>query len=75
LTALGPDSFTLSARDAGPFLVRVRYTPYWTVTSGDACVERDGDWTGVDVMRPGSVEISARFGLAALAGRDRECSE
>jgi hypothetical protein len=75
LTALGPDSFTLSARDAGPFLVRVRYTPYWTVTSGDACVERDGDWTGVDVMRPGSVEISARFGLAALASRDRECSE
>ena len=35
LTALGPASFTLSARDSGAFLVRVRYTRYWTVTSGE----------------------------------------
>ncbi len=74
LTALGPDRFTLSARDSGSFLVRVHYTPYWTVTAGDACVERDGDWTGVRMVDPGSVQVSARFSLAALLGRDRQCS-
>jgi len=74
LTALGPASFTLSTRHSGPFLVRVHYTPYWTVTAGDACVERDGDWTEVDVAHPGSVSVAARFSLGGLFGRDRECS-
>ena len=31
--------------DAGPYLVRSTTRRYWTVTAGDACVERDGDWT------------------------------
>jgi hypothetical protein len=74
LSALGPASFTLSARDAGAFLVRVRYTRYWTVTSGEACVERHGDWTEVEVLRPGTVSVAARFSLDGLIGRDRQCS-
>jgi hypothetical protein len=74
LSALGPASFTLSARDSGAFLVRVRYTRYWTVTSGEACVERHGDWTEVEVPRPGTVEVTARFSLDGLVGRDRQCS-
>ena len=74
LTALGPASFTLSTRDAGLFLVRVRYSRYWTVTAGDACVERDGDWTQVEVRRPGTVNVAARFSLDGVLGRDRQCS-
>jgi hypothetical protein len=74
LTALGPASFTLAARDPGAFLVRVRYTPYWTVASGEACVKRDGDWTRVEVLRPGTVSVAARFSLGGLFGRDRQCS-
>ncbi len=74
LTAVGPAAFTLSARDSGPFLVRVHWTPYWTVTRGDACVSSDGDWTAVNVRRPGIVEVSARFSLDGLLRRDRECS-
>ncbi len=74
LSALGPASFTLSARDSGAFLVRVRYTRYWTVTSGEACVERHGDWTEVEVLRPGTVSVAARFSLDGLIGRDRQCS-
>jgi hypothetical protein len=74
LTAIGPEGFTLSARDSGPFLVRVHYTPYWTVTRGDACVSRDGDWTAVDVRSPGIVEISARFSLDGLLRREPACS-
>jgi hypothetical protein len=74
LTALGPASFTLSARDSGTFLVRVRYSRYWTVTAGHACVERDGDWTGVEIHDPGIVRVDARFSLGALLGRERQCS-
>jgi hypothetical protein len=72
--ALGPASFALRVRRRGRFLVRIHYTPYWSVTAGDACVERDGAWTAVDVRRPGRVELSARFSLAGLLRRDRACS-
>jgi hypothetical protein len=74
ITALGPAGFTLSARDSGRLLVRVRYTRYWTVTAGDACVERDGDWTAVEVRRPGTVRVDAGFSVDALFGRERQCS-
>jgi hypothetical protein len=74
ITALGPASFTLSARDVGRFLLRIRYTRYWTVTAGDACVERDGEWTGVEVRDPGTITVAARFSLGGLFGRDRQCS-
>ena len=58
----------------GAFLVRVRYSRYWTVTAGEACVERHGDWTEVEVPRPGTVSVAARFSLDGLLGRDRQCS-
>jgi hypothetical protein len=75
LEALGPQSFSLSAPRAGSLLVRIHYTPYWTVIGGDACVERSGDWTRVEVRKPGDVQVAARFSLAGLLGRDSECSE
>jgi hypothetical protein len=71
---VGASSFTLSARTAGSYLARFHWTPYWSVTEGDACVEPDGDWTRVDVRRPGSVEVAARFSLDGLLRQDRECS-
>ena len=75
LTRVGASSFAFEAGDAGSYLVRVHYTPYWTVTSGDACVARDGDWTRLDVRQPGTVEVAARFSIGGLARRDSECSE
>jgi hypothetical protein len=75
LTRVGASSFAFAAQDAGSYLVRIHYTPYSTVTSGDACVARDGDWTRLDVHRPGTVEVAARFSIAGLGRRDSECSE
>jgi hypothetical protein len=64
LTTLGHDSFTLLARAAGSFLVRVHYTPWWTVTNGGARVAAaPGGWTALRVSRPGRVTVSARFSL------------
>ena len=46
LTALDADGFTVEARTAGSFLVRVRYTPFWRVTGGAATVGAASDgWT------------------------------
>lgn len=66
LTALGHQSFTLSATAAGSFLVRVHYTPYWTVVKGQGSVTagRSG-WTKVSVSRPGALRVQARFSLGA----------
>jgi hypothetical protein len=73
LTAVGHDWFSLRARTAGRFLVRVRYTRYFTVAAGSACVgEAPGGWTEVSASRAGAVTVAARFSLGralGLAGR------
>jgi hypothetical protein len=62
-------------RVAGEPVVRYRWTPYWQVTGGDGCVERDGDWTRAEPSDSGQLEIAARFSLGGLLGRDRVCSD
>jgi hypothetical protein len=75
LTALGHDSFALRAASPGRFLVRVRFTRFWTLTDGEGCIgEAPGGWTYVTVDAPGPVRIAARFSLARalwLAGSCR----
>jgi len=60
--ALGRQSFTLLARAPGDVAVRVRYSPYWTVTAGSACVTRAADdFTRVRISRAGTVRVAARL--------------
>ncbi|HSZ05681.1 MAG TPA: hypothetical protein VK778_10860 [Solirubrobacteraceae bacterium] len=74
LTSLGEDSFTLRARAPGRFVVRVRFTRYWTVTTGSGCVARaPGGWTAVSARAPGTVVIAARFSLARAFGSASSC--
>ena len=77
ITSLGPESFTLAAPRRGSFVVKVRYTPYWRVTQGRACVGAAGEWTRVRVDAPGTVRVSTGFsvgaGLRAGFGRKRRC--
>ncbi|HEX4838612.1 MAG TPA: hypothetical protein VFV03_08835 [Solirubrobacteraceae bacterium] len=74
LTALDHDSFTLRFASPGMSVVRVRYTRYWTVTRGEACVVRaPGGWTAVSVWRPGAVRVEARFSLGRALGLGGEC--
>jgi hypothetical protein len=71
LTAMGHDWFALRARSPGGFLVRVRYTRYWTVTRGAACVSAaPGGWTAVTARRAGAVTVAARFSLGRALGLD-----
>ncbi len=69
LSGMGHDWFSLRARTGGSFLVRVRYTRYWTVTAGAACVGRArGGWTEVSAARAGGVSVAARFSLGRALG-------
>jgi hypothetical protein len=72
---LGPTSFTLQAAKPGPISVRVRWTPYWRVTAGKACVRRGpGGWTVVEVARKGAVRVSARLALGSVFRPRGNCS-
>jgi hypothetical protein len=64
VTQLAPDGFTLTASRPGQTLVRVRWSPYWHVDEGQACVDKTpGGWTIVNSLVAGSVQISARLSL------------
>jgi hypothetical protein len=74
ITSLGHDSFALGAAGAGRFLVRVRFTRYWTVVQGRGCVGRaPGGWTSVTVPAAGPVVVAARFSLARALGSGGRC--
>jgi hypothetical protein len=73
LRRLGPAGFSLEG-EPGEYLVRIQWTPYWELDGADACAERDGDWTRIELRERGRVEVSARLSLGAPFGRDRVCS-
>jgi hypothetical protein len=73
LRRLGPAKFFLEGAP-GEYLIRIHWTPYWELDGADACAERDGDWTRIELRERGRVRISARLSVGALSGRDRTCS-
>jgi len=75
---LGISSVDLNATDVGSAVVLVRWTRFWRVTDGQACVApTDDGWTQVDIERPGPITIEANVGLGSLAGAGGEgsCSD
>ncbi len=75
LTALGHDSFALRARTPGRFLVRVRFTRYWTVTRGSGCVAPAPDgWTALETRAAGTTVVTASFSLSRAFGSGGSCS-
>ncbi|HWH09814.1 MAG TPA: hypothetical protein VG165_01695, partial [Solirubrobacteraceae bacterium] len=65
LTAVGADNFRLRASHAGRFVVRLHYTPDWSITAGAASVgPAPGGWTAVDVTQPGTVTVDADLASA-----------
>ena len=74
LTALGHDSFALHADSAGRFVVRVRFTRYWTLARGHGCVRpAPGGWTGLTLTQPGDAVVAASFSLARVFATGGSC--
>jgi hypothetical protein len=75
VTRIAPQSFTLRVPRPGVTLVRIRFTPYWRVRSGRACVQRGPDgWTLVQALAPGPVRVDASFDPLRLLDNDERCA-
>jgi hypothetical protein len=69
LTAAGAGGFALRSPGPGTTVVRERWTRYWSVTRGDACLHPARGWTAVRARSAGTVVVRARFSPARALGR------
>jgi len=74
---LGRQSFGLDVRRPGEFLVRVSFTPYWSIARGAGCLLRRGDWTLARASHPGVFRVEADFSVGrawkAATGARKTC--
>ena len=49
---VGRQGFALDVSRPGDFLVRVNFTPYWSIARGAGCLLRRGDWTIARAVAP-----------------------
>jgi hypothetical protein len=74
---VGRQSFALDVTRPGEFLVRVNFTPYWSIARGSGCILRRGDWTVARASRPGVFHVAADFSLGrawnAVTGARKTC--
>jgi hypothetical protein len=69
LVTLGVSRIDLRMLQPGAAVVLVRWTRFWRVVVGDACVSPTPDgWTQVTAPQAGPVTLSAQVGLSTLAG-------
>jgi len=74
---VGRQSFGLDVTRPGEFLVRVNFTPYWSISRGTGCLLRRGDWTVARAAHPGVFRVSADFSVGrawnAVTGARKTC--
>ncbi len=75
--SIGRNGFALDVTHPGDFLVRVAFTPYWSIERGSGCLLRRGDWTLARASRPGVFRVGADFSLGrawnAVTGARKTC--
>jgi hypothetical protein len=74
---VGHQGFGLEVSRPGDFLVRVNFTPYWSIARGQGCLLRRGDWTVARASHPGVLRVAADFSLSrawnAMTGAKKTC--
>jgi hypothetical protein len=74
---VGRQGFALDVSRPGEFLVRVNFTPYWSIDRGSGCILRRGDWTVARASHSGVFRVSADFSLGrawnAVTGARKTC--
>jgi hypothetical protein len=73
LRAIGPNSLTMQATRAGSAYIRVHFSPYWALGEGTGCVSPAGDFTRLQVSRPGPVKLVISFSLGRIGARTPRC--
>lgn len=73
----GRQGFALDVARPGDFLVRVSFTPYWSIARGSGCILHRGDWTVARAARPGVFRVAADFSVGrawnAVTGAKKTC--
>jgi hypothetical protein len=74
---IGHNGFALNVTRPGEFLIRVSFTPYWSIARGQGCLVRHGDWTLARANGPGVFRVAADFSLPrawnAVTGARKTC--
>jgi hypothetical protein len=74
---IGRQGFALDVKHPGEFLVRVSFTPYWSISRGAGCILRRGDWTVARASHPGVFRVAADFSVGrawnAVTGARKTC--
>ncbi len=74
---IGHEGFALDVERPGEFLVRVNFTPYWSISQGQGCIIRRGDFTVARASRPGVFSVGADFSVGrawnAATGAKKTC--
>jgi hypothetical protein len=74
---VGRQGFGLDVTRPGEFLVRVNFTPYWSISRGAGCLLRRGEWTVARASHPGVLRVAADFSLGsawnAVTGAKKTC--
>jgi hypothetical protein len=74
---VGHEGFALDVTRPGRFLVRVAFTPYWSIGRGSGCLLRDGNWTVARTAHTGIFSVDADFSLNgawnAMTGAGKTC--
>jgi len=75
--SVGHSGFALDVDRPGRFLVRVAFTPYWSIARGRGCLVRHGNWTMARASSTGVFRVRADFSLPrawnAVTGSPKTC--
>jgi hypothetical protein len=76
LVKLTPEGFVLNAQAAGTIVVKVRWTPYWSIKEGTGCVEASTrGFTRVIVPEQGRLRIGVDFSPLRALDRGQRCAD
>jgi hypothetical protein len=74
---VGRQGFALDVTKPGRFLIRVNFTPYWSISRGSGCLLRGGNWTVARTAHTGVFRVDADFSLGsawnAVTGARKTC--
>ena len=76
MVKLRPQGFVVDTSAPGTVLVRVNWTPYWSIEQGSGCVEQaPGGFTMLDVQTPGRFRVGIDFSPVRAISSGPRCHE
>ena len=76
MVKLTPQGFVVDAAAPGTVLVRVHWTPYWSIEQGTGCVEQGpAGYTIIDVTTPGRFRVGIDFSPVRAVSSGPRCHQ